>query len=344
MVPTRLSDGQRPTLDVSQLPDTPDPLTLALQPPPDETPVEKGARIVAELAAKKVSDNIDAAIRVEKAALRKLRQNEVRVLLLGQSESGKSTCIKQFQILYSPNAFAAERANWRAVIYLNLIRTVRRILDVVSPPISPSMFPPEPPEPELDPKTLELVNDSDKRSVTSQNSSSDQLLAPHATKFRELQLRLKPLKLVEDLLVSKLAVGPESEGEATELGDWKVGGGGAKEYFVNASSWMRSMGKMKSMGDIKQRNSDDSGSASGSGSGTSASGARANGSRENLRSDDPFRLIEACRQDMINLWRDPAVQKILHAKKIRLEESAGLCVLLHFVYSGLTWRRLQTAS
>src|SRR6266849_2495471 len=43
-------------------------------------------------------------------------------------ESGKSTTVKNFQIAYAPNAWKAERKTWRAVIYLNLVRSVRRIL------------------------------------------------------------------------------------------------------------------------------------------------------------------------------------------------------------------------
>lgn len=36
--------------------------------------------------------------------------------------------MKNFQIAYAPNAWKQERKTWRAVIYLNLVRSVRRIL------------------------------------------------------------------------------------------------------------------------------------------------------------------------------------------------------------------------
>lgn len=72
--------------------DVDDPLSRALQPPADESPAEREERIRAEREAKRVSDEIDEELRKERAAFR--RKRPVRVLLLGQSESGKSTTLK----------------------------------------------------------------------------------------------------------------------------------------------------------------------------------------------------------------------------------------------------------
>lgn len=65
-----------------------DPLALAWAPPRNETPAEKDARERKEAEAKRVNDEIDEQIRQEKNALRK-RKKPVKVLLLGQSESGQ---------------------------------------------------------------------------------------------------------------------------------------------------------------------------------------------------------------------------------------------------------------
>ena len=97
-----------------------DPLTLAAMPPSNETPTERERRLKEEAEAKRVSDAIDAQLKEER--LQQKRQKEVKVLLLGQSESGKSTTLKQFQLMYAPNAFRDERFAWRGVIYLNLVR------------------------------------------------------------------------------------------------------------------------------------------------------------------------------------------------------------------------------
>ncbi|TFY81909.1 hypothetical protein EWM64_g2111 [Hericium alpestre] len=66
-----------------------DPLTNAIAPPPDETPQQRAARESAEAEARRVSDEIDELLRAERNAARK-RKPPVKVLLLGQSESGPS--------------------------------------------------------------------------------------------------------------------------------------------------------------------------------------------------------------------------------------------------------------
>jgi guanine nucleotide-binding protein alpha-1 subunit len=66
-----------------------DPLTLAAAPPKDETPAQRMVREKAEMEARRVSDEIDEQIRKEKQATKR-RKRPVKVLLLGQSESGAS--------------------------------------------------------------------------------------------------------------------------------------------------------------------------------------------------------------------------------------------------------------
>jgi hypothetical protein len=70
-----------------------DPLTEALRPSPNETPVERQARLENEERARQVSQAIDASLKAERLARRKKRV--VRLLLLGQSESGKSTTLRR---------------------------------------------------------------------------------------------------------------------------------------------------------------------------------------------------------------------------------------------------------
>lgn len=66
-----------------------DPLTLAAAPPKDETPAQKIVREKSEMEARRISDAIDEQIKREKAAVKR-RKRPVKVLLLGQSESGAS--------------------------------------------------------------------------------------------------------------------------------------------------------------------------------------------------------------------------------------------------------------
>ena len=70
-----------------------DPFATFTRPPPNETAQERAVRETREAAAKKRSDAIDEDLRKEKLRLKKEEKNLVRVLLLGQSESGESAHI-----------------------------------------------------------------------------------------------------------------------------------------------------------------------------------------------------------------------------------------------------------
>lgn len=58
-----------------------DPLTLAIAPPPNETPTQRDQRLAEEKKAKEISDSIDEEINVQRLAEKK--ENPVKVLLLG---------------------------------------------------------------------------------------------------------------------------------------------------------------------------------------------------------------------------------------------------------------------
>jgi len=64
-----------------------DPLDEALRPPPDESTEQRNRRLAGEEEAKRISLASDATIKAERQARKKKRI--VRLLLLGQSESGK---------------------------------------------------------------------------------------------------------------------------------------------------------------------------------------------------------------------------------------------------------------
>ncbi|KAJ8469127.1 hypothetical protein ONZ51_g9200 [Trametes cubensis] len=82
-----------------------DPLSRLLAPPPNETAEEREIRLRLEAEARMRSERIDDQLRAEKAALKKNRP--VKVLLLGQSESGKSTTLKTASIVPEPPNFLA---------------------------------------------------------------------------------------------------------------------------------------------------------------------------------------------------------------------------------------------
>jgi hypothetical protein len=64
-----------------------DPFDAILRPPPDESPEDREIRLAREEEAKRVSQAIDDSIKAERQLRKKKRI--VRLLLLGQSESGE---------------------------------------------------------------------------------------------------------------------------------------------------------------------------------------------------------------------------------------------------------------
>lgn len=63
-----------------------DPLAAVMAPPPDETPDERAVRVQREDEARRISDAIDESIKQERQLQK--RKKVVKLLLLGQSESG----------------------------------------------------------------------------------------------------------------------------------------------------------------------------------------------------------------------------------------------------------------
>lgn len=177
----------------------------------------------------------------------------------------------------SPNAFQSECISWRPVIYFNLIRSIRRILETVQEPSAPSS---------------EDVSDVNNKS--------------NMNRFKEYQLRLGPLLQVEEALMRKLA--PPDEDEPTHLGEWRDSGdGGSKEFFINSGSWKKALDKLTN----SKRPSSDSNSSSSS-------------SNMSEDRDDPYYILRTFKDDMISLWTDPEVQKILKERNVRLEDTPGL--------------------
>ncbi|KAI9058714.1 G-alpha-domain-containing protein [Trametes sanguinea] len=172
-----------------------DPLSRLLAPPPNETPEERETRLRLEAEARLRSERIDDQLRAERAALKKNRP--VKVLLLGQSESGKSTTLKNFQLAYCQDQWEAERASWRMVIQLNLIRGINSILDLLAEEIAGGPAP-------------ALAGDSD---VSDDEGMGPSAYPPrtgsmlHFTgKHRLLKLRLAPLRTVQRDLEMRIGI------------------------------------------------------------------------------------------------------------------------------------------
>ncbi|KAF8641106.1 hypothetical protein AX17_000749 [Amanita inopinata Kibby_2008] len=301
-----------------------DPLAAALLPPPDESPTARESRLKAESEARKVSNEIDEMLRIERLEKKKLRA-DVSVLLLGQSESGKSTTLKQFQLLHSPATFHAERMAWRAVIYLNLVRSVRRILDALSP--------------ESD--SLDEADDLDSLETASIIISSNgrppsAISGTRVANFESYNRRLEPLAALEDRLVHFFCSNNETDvqlgpvrttwDDAIEnrtvngrpaptisIPEKPIGGrpsphsdSGEREVSVHTSkNWKKAFSM--ALNRSKSPKSQHSGEIEGWWEDP----------------DDPVHVLNACAPAMLELWRDSAVRQRLREEGIFLEDTSG---------------------
>ncbi|KAI9460793.1 G-alpha-domain-containing protein [Boletus coccyginus] len=269
-----------------------DPLTRAIAPPPNETPAQRELRIAAEQEAKRVSDAIDDELNRQRIADKK-NPKPVKILLLG-----KSTTLKNFQLMHAPKAFHAEKASWRAVIQLNVVQSIHSILDLISKAHAAS----------------NVASSSSSTSSGRTSTASSAPSSPTGTASKEyppltpehlkLKMRLAPLIHVEAALIRRLLPPDQIEGLARSN---LTASPFHHEISVNSStSWKGALGRlMRSPTGRDSRDSTD----------------LVNWSDP----DDPGVVLHACSEDMTKLWVDPTVRKLMEIEKMRPEEMAGLC-------------------
>nr|GAT53069.1 predicted protein [Mycena chlorophos] len=302
-----------------------DPLSFVLQPPADETPTQRTARLAKEQEEKRVSDAIDEDLRKERNDKKKRSKREVKVLLLGQSESGKSTVLKNFRLKYAPAQWKAELRSWRSVIQLNLVHNVVTILDVLSERLaaldgasSNANTPSSSPLPVTASSSYSNGSAtsggrtsfdstlSDMTFLSSATAAAAAARVPLTPKHRLLLLRLSPLrKVAEDL---RRTLGGGAEGQfANGDDDATFGGHGVldagpsgvrKKAEFAVRGWITALGL---------REGRKSGEEDGSESPT----------------DSTTEILFSLRDDILALWEDPDVRALLRAANLRIEDRAG---------------------
>ncbi|EKM56555.1 uncharacterized protein PHACADRAFT_253754 [Phanerochaete carnosa HHB-10118-sp] len=263
-----------------------DPLSRVLAPPPNETSADKEARLLAEAEAKQISDAIDEELQ-QQARMDRKGPRPMKMLLL------------DFQLLHTPKAFHAERASWRTVIQLNVVRSIRLILEAVA-----EVHALQAPSASSSPKSS---NRSLPDSQPSSARSSPAVDLPHLTsEHLKLRLRLMPLFQVEEQLVRRLTQAGTSEQEAarlTQLTNMPDLVARDREFAVNSHFVLKSMfSRLTSKRNSLETNPD---------------------TIDWNDPDDPGRIIHACREDMIMLWNDPVIHDVLAYQKLRLQETPG---------------------
>ncbi|PPQ85981.1 hypothetical protein CVT25_001680 [Psilocybe cyanescens] len=97
-----------------------------------ETEEETQIRLQTMQDAINVSRGIDMMLQESKRDMDR-RKKGVKILLLGQSESGKSSVLKTF----APKHFESERPIWKIVIQLNIIGSIKTILEALKEEYEP---------------------------------------------------------------------------------------------------------------------------------------------------------------------------------------------------------------
>ncbi|UZJ54984.1 hypothetical protein CBS101457_004304 [Exobasidium rhododendri] len=73
------------------------------------------------------NDEIEAQLKKDRMAQR----NEIKMLLLGAGESGKSTILKQMKLINNGSYTAEERESYKEIIFSNTLQSMRVILDAM---------------------------------------------------------------------------------------------------------------------------------------------------------------------------------------------------------------------
>ncbi|KXN85726.1 Guanine nucleotide-binding protein alpha-4 subunit [Leucoagaricus sp. SymC.cos] len=295
-----------------------DPLAAALQPPPNESPEDRSKRIQSEIDAKRISEIIDEQLHLTCSIL-------------------TDSLFSEFQLLYSPATFHSERIAWRAVIYLNLVRSVRRILEALAPESD-----------QLDEHDEFDSGEADIDIVISSNGRPPSaILGTRVANYEEYRRRLAPLAELEERLTRLLAA--PDEDEPTRLApvhpSWdtirshyngdvangftgrptptitipsrtpyhvsrSVSAGGhdskGKEVAVRPEEWKRAF-QLRLGYKSKSPKTPKSGEIEGWWEDP----------------DDPVHTLHPCAKAMEELWADPQVRARLQEKRLRLEESSG---------------------
>lgn len=193
-----------------------------------------------------------------------------------------------FQRLYTPTAFREERILWRSVIQLNVVRSVRTIMDA----LANMRLPP---------------TDS-----AGEDSDDDTPHIPHEIDL--LRMRLTPLRHIEALLIAKL-VPPSEDDIATFAGGASFGAYQSRrsqsaerpwrsqEVFVRpGATWKGALAK-SSRRDGRPISLGDTGMTT---------------------RDEAQEVLHSCSDDIIALWNNKFAREVLRRRKIRLEELPGL--------------------
>jgi guanine nucleotide-binding protein subunit alpha len=132
-------------------------------------------------------------------------------------------------------------------------------------------------------------------------------------KLLKLRMKLLPLQQIEEGLIRKLNPIGSIETEGTSLSPYRTGKARFKELTVHSTTqWKVAFGKIL----------------------TSARSSIESGADVDWNDpNDPGIVLNACAEDILKLWNDSTVKRLLHEQKIRLEDMSGLYVIVLEIFS-----------
>jgi len=191
-----------------------------------------------------------------------------------------------FQLKFARESWLNERAAWRTVIYMNLVRSVNMILDLIA----------------------------DEISMSPDEAGADKPLQFSGAQ-KALRLRLGPLKQIQKDLEAILG---SASLEPVDVSNHDTSTHAAafldledtprplpSEFFVHSNcGWKSALEK------VRQSHRSHS------------EGERSKASLK--RADEVSEVIQSCRDDIKMLWTDQIVRDLLNKRKVTLEDTSGL--------------------
>ena len=206
--------------------------------------------------------------------------------------------------MYSPDSLDQERASWRTVVYFNVARSVKRILDILEShgDIFDDDTPDRPDTAAYDSFDSKLTFEGqDVVESPSTHLHTSSVVTESQRLIATLRLRLSPLVAAEYTLADKLS------------GGIRVSGSGKGSVYVRDGWQSRSIA----------RNSI-SRSRVASTPNYSLPGPFTDGVNVAEAVEEVCRILDASKEDVKTLWRSDVVQQMIKRRRLRLEEWAEL--------------------
>lgn len=211
-----------------------------------------------------------------------------------------------FQLTYARKEWSEERAGWRAVIFLNLVRNVNLILSHLENEMADIPYDPYDSQEDL-------------------NAPRPARALPRlkfSEKHRLLKERLAPLATVQDNLESNLGSASLDPRTADAMGaapfdEPEDGRRPLQEFSINSSNgWKTALDKFRTLRSAPSARTD---------SNENSSPVTVTSRRASVRhsEDEIAEIIASCRDDIKSLWDDDIVGETLIRRKVRLEDRPG---------------------